>query len=183
MRAAIFAIPVAIILSGCVTGGGYKPVSDKLPELTVSFADSAWTGGAIPTGKQRSNFGGKDESPSFVVTNIPEGTNAIIVEYNDLSFAPLSNGGGHGKIGYWHQGGSKATLPSVPGYSTKMPEGAFIEARALSSGQYASPGYLAPCSGGRGNKYEAIVMAVQKAKKDGEENRLLAKKKIIIGTY
>ena len=39
--------------------------------------------------------------PHFVVSNIPEGTNAIIVvEYNDLSFPPLSSGGGHGKIGY-----------------------------------------------------------------------------------
>ena len=41
--------------------------------------------------------------PHFVVSDIPEGTNAIIVlEYNDLSFPPLSSGGGHGKIGYWH---------------------------------------------------------------------------------
>lgn len=183
MRSVISLLPLAFILGGCVTSGSYKPVSENLPELTVSFADPAWTGGAIPSGKQCSNFGGKDESPSFVVENIPAGANAIIVEYNDLGFAPLSSGGGHGKIGYWIEAGNKAVLPSVPGYSTKMPEGAFIEARALASGQYASPGYLAPCSGGRGHQYVADVKAVYKAKKDGEENRLLAKKRIVIGTY
>lgn len=183
MRIAVAVASLALTLGACVTGGNYKPVAENLPELKVSFADPAWTGGAVPAGKQCSNFGGQDESPSFVVENIPAGANAIIVEYNDLDYGPLSSGGGHGKIGYWHNGGNKAVLPAVPGYSTALPNGAFIEAKALSSGQYASQGYLAPCSGGRGHKYVAEVKAVYKARKEGEENRLLAKQRIVIGTY
>ena len=35
------------------------------------------------------------------VENIPAGANAIIVEFNDRSYQPLSYDGGHGKIGYW----------------------------------------------------------------------------------
>lgn len=183
MNKLIAIAPLALILSACVTGGGYKPVADKLPALKVSFADPAWTGKQIPAGQQCQMFSGKGATPPLVVENIPAGANAIIVEFNDLSFAPLSNGGGHGKIGFWHKGGERAVLPAVPGETATLPAGSFLEARALSTGNYASPGYLPPCSGGRGNLYVADVKAVYKASKEGEENRLFAEQRITLGNY
>lgn len=176
-------VSAALLASACVSGGGYKPVSSELPGLKLSFSDPAWTGGPLPDGQQCAVFGGKGATPPLRVEGIPPGANAIIVEFNDLNFAPLSSGGGHGKIGFWHDGTSVAALPAVPGDTAQLPEGSFVEARAQSTGMYASPGYLPPCSGGRGHVYVADVKAVYKAKKEGEENRLLAQQRITIGTY
>ncbi len=177
------AIPLGLVLSACVSGGGYKPVSAQLPELEVGFAAPEWTGGALPAGQQCSLFGGKGATPPLRLGSIPAGANAIIVEFNDLDFAPLSSGGGHGKIGFWHNGGTSVELPAVPGDTATLPDGSFVEARARSTGMYASPGYLPPCSGGRGHTYVADVKAVYKARKEGEENRLLAQRRIVIGKY
>lgn len=182
MKKVLLAVSVSFLMMGCVTGGGYKPVAENLPQLKVSFADPAWTGKAIPPGQHCQLFGGKGATPALKVENIPAGVNAIIVEFNDLSFGPLSNGGGHGKIGYWVKGAS-ATLFSVPGDTDKLPEGAFIESRARSTGQYASVGYLPPCSGGKGNTYAAEVKAVFKATDDPEANKLFATGKITLGNY
>ena len=182
MKKILLAISLSSLMIGCVTGGGYKPVSDNLPQLKVSFADPAWTGKAIPQGQHCQLFGGKGATPALKVENIPAGANAIIVEFNDLSFAPLSNDGGHGKIGYWVKG-SSAVLISTPGETDKLPEGTFIESRARATGQYASPGYLPPCSGGKGNTYVAEVKAVFKSQNDKDANKLLATGKITLGSY
>ena len=177
-------IALTMLLVGCVSTGGYKPSSENLPALKVTLADPAWTGGTIPSGQQCKMFGGNGATPKLKIENIPAGTNAIIVEYNDLSFAPLSSGGGHGKIGFWIENKTTVVLPSIPGETAKIDiDGAFIEARALSTGQYASPGYLPPCSGGRGHNYVADVKAVFKSTTNKEENRLLAQQRIKIGNY
>lgn len=184
MKLAITIIPAVLLTVGCASSGVYKPASDSIPTLKVSFADSAWTGNTIPSGEQCQMFGGKGSTPALKIENIPAGANAIIVEYNDLSYAPLSSGGGHGKIGFWIKHSGSTTLDSVPGETAQLSvEGSFVEARALSTGEYASPGYLPPCSGGRGNTYVADVKAVYKATKEGEENRLLAQQRIKLGTY
>ncbi|MFV0662623.1 hypothetical protein [Denitromonas sp.] len=182
MKAIIISAIVAAVISGCVSGGGYRPVSDQLPSLTVAFADSAWTGNAIPNEGVCSNFGGKDMSPALKVSGIPAGANAIIIQFNDRDYGPLSSGGGHGTLGYWVTGTS-ATLPAVKGFGTDVPDGVFIEAPAYGTGAYRSPGYLAACSGGRGHTYEAVIKAVYKAKKSGEESRLLAESVLAIGRY
>ncbi|TVO67190.1 hypothetical protein FHP89_03440 [Denitromonas ohlonensis] len=145
--------------------------------------DSAWDGKTIPPDSVCSNFGGKDVSPALKVSNIPTGANAIIIQFNDRDYGPLSNNGGHGTIGYWVSGGGSATLPSVKGFSAEMPAGAFIEARSYGQGAYRSPGYLAPCSGGRGHAYEAVVKAVYKAKSPNEESRLLAETTLLLGRF
>lgn len=180
---AVIFVPAALLIGGCVSSGGYKPVSENLPALKVSFADPAWKGQTIPAGQHCRLFGGKGATPALKVENIPAGANAIIVEYNDLSYSPLSSDGGHGKIGYWIKGNS-VVLPSVPGETAQLGvKDSFVEAAARSTGQYASPGYLPPCSGGRGNNYVADVKAVYKASKEGEESRLLARQRIQLGAY
>ena len=105
------------------------------------------------------------------------------MEFNDRSYQPLSYDGGHGKIGYWiEEGSTSAMLPSVPGEAKDLPEGSFVEKRNRATGDYARPGYLPPCSGGRGNKYFAEVKAVEKV--EGKKKpEVLAKAKIQLGKY
>jgi hypothetical protein len=170
-----------VFLAGCDTAGGYRPVSDRLGALTVSFAGGGWTGQSLPPGQHCRRWGGDGATPPLRIEGIPAGVNAIILEFNDLDFAPLATDGGHGKIGFWHEGGASATLPAVPGGTATLPAGSFVEAHAR--GQNATGGYQPPCSGGRGNVYAADVKAVYKARKEGEENKLFATGHIRIGRY
>ena len=179
MKKMIAVASVAVLVVGCQTTGDYKPVSEKLPSLNVSFTDSAWNGKKLPNGQQCSKFGGKGSTPSMMVSGIPSGVNAVIVEFNDEDYAPLSSGGGHGSIGFWVSG-SSAKLISAPGETDKMPSGVFIERK---NGSYYTAGYLPPCSGGKGNTYSAVVKAVYKAKKEGEPSKLFAVGNIKLADY
>jgi len=172
----------AVLLTACQTTT-YKPVSEKLPVLTVSFADTAWDGKTVPKGQQCNKFGGSGATPSLVVEGIPAEANAIIVEFNDASYMELSTDGGHGKIGFWVDGAGKAVLASVKGHTDKLPDGTFVEKRNRASGSYATPGYLPPCSGGAGNSYFANVKAVYKAKSEKEKSKLFATGTIQLGKY
>jgi hypothetical protein len=151
-------------------------------DLSVTFADPAWNGNRIPAGQHCTKFGGRGATPAFTVEGIPAEADAIVVEYNDRSYHPLSYGGGHGKIGYdITPGVGKATLPSVPGEKADgLPAGTWVVRRNRATGDYARPGYLPPCSGGRGNTYFAEVIAV---KKDGDDYDELASTKITLGRY
>ena len=145
--------------------------------LTVGFADSAWTGKAIPKNQHCTKFGGKGATPPLNVSGLPPGTAMIVVEFNDRDFSPLSRDGGHGIIGFKHSGGDSATLPAVPGETATMPEGVVLVKKNQASGSFYRPGYLPPCSGGRNHKYFAVVKARDAAGKD------LAEAKITIGRY
>lgn len=179
-KVALLAV-TAFGLAACQTTG-YQPVSDRLPSLTLAFADASWNGKTIPVGQHCRQFGGNGATPALRVSGIPAGANAVIVEFNDLSFPQLSTDGGHGKIGFWVSG-ETATLPPVPGGTDEMPSGTFLEANNRGTGGWTAAGYLPPCSGGRGNLYAADVKAVYKPTKDGEQGRLLATGKIELGRY
>lgn len=173
-----------LALSACQTVSTYVPGSDKLPELKVSFADPLWNGEKIPASQVCSLYGGEASTPKLHVTNVPDGANAIIVEFNDRSYAPLSYNGGHGKIGFWlEEENDPVTLKSVPAESQALPNPAFIEADSRGRGRYAKPGYLPPCSGGKGNAYFAKIKAVYKAQDKAEQNKLLATGQIELGRY
>lgn len=151
-------------------------------ELKVSFADSAWNGKKVPAGQQCTKFGGKGATPSLKVEGIPPEANAIIVEFNDRSYHPLSYDGGHGKVRFSLKGGeTSVVLPAVPGEIDKFPEGIFLEKRNQATGEYARPGYLPPCSGGNGNAYFADVLAVEKV--GSNKPKVLAKTRIELGSY
>ena len=151
-------------------------------ELTVTLTDPAWNGFQIPAGQQCAKFGGKGAAPATRIGNIPAGTNAIVVEFNDRDYQPLSNDGGHGKIGFWiKQGAKSADLPAVSGETDKMPKGAFLEARNRATGSYATGGYLPPCSGGRGHVYFADIKAVRKT--EGERPKVLVETRFLLGQY
>ncbi|MEO0402943.1 MAG: hypothetical protein AAF214_11260 [Pseudomonadota bacterium] len=158
-----------------------KSVLLSLPVLamsaSVALADlkaqvlSPWDGKKVPAGQECVLHGGKGSTPPFQATGIPAGAVWLIVEYNDKSFKPLSRNGGHGTIGY-AVNGTSAKLPAVPGMTARMPKGVQVIAAAKSTGDYASPGYLPPCSGGRGNSYEAVVKAVDASGKVLDQTRM-----------
>lgn len=146
--------------------------------LTIAFADPLWTGDKIPAGQHCRLLGGDGSTPAFAVSGIPEGTAQINAEFNDESYKPLSKDGGHGIIGFTVAStDGTATLPSVPGYSTDLPEGAMVVAKARTRAPYDSVGYLPPCSGGVGNTYAAVLRALAA---DGTE---LASGHIVLGKY
>lgn len=159
----------------------YMP-TEHLVKLEVSFADKAWDGITVPEGEQCSMFGGNGSSPSLIVSNIPDGVNALIISFSDRSFKANDNGG-HGIIGIWLEEGQKSvTVPSVLAESLEMPEGMFIEAN-FRSNRGKSGAYLPPCSGGRGNEYYATIKAVYRSDNDTEESMLLGESIIEMGRY
>jgi len=118
-----------------------------------------WDGVNVPNGQQCRLFDGNGATPMIILQGLPEGTTQMRVEFNDKSYAPLAENGGHGVIGF-QLSGPDAVLPSVPGMTAYLPSGVEVLAAARSGGQYASAGYLPPCSGGRGNRYMADVIAL-----------------------
>ncbi len=170
--APIFCLTVFIVGLGTV----------KADELTVEFADSAWDGVTIPEGQHCKKFGGKGATPPLTVNNIPAQANAIVVEFNDLDFQPLSKKGGHGRVGFEiEMGAGTAQLPAVPGGTKKMPDGVWLVKKNRATGGWRSPGYLPPCSGGQGNTYVADVLAVEKTSK--KKYKVLSKARIVMGSY
>ena len=160
------------------------PMVAAAAELTVAFADPAWTGGKIPAGQHCKKFGGNGATPPLVVSGIPAGANAIVVEFNDLSYSKLSRDGGHGKVGFLiPEGAVEATLIAVPGGTNDLPDGTWLVKKNRAKGAWRSAGYLPPCSGGKRNTYAADVIAVTidpASKKVQEE---LAEATITIGKY
>lgn len=134
-------------------------------EFTVTIG-APWGGVDVPEGQQCRLFGGDGATPPMQITGLPEGTVTVHVEFNDKSYGPLADNGGHGIIRFDAAAGD-TSLPSVPGMTAVLPDGAFVVSAARSTGQYASDGYLPPCSGGRGNRYSADVIAF-----DAAQNRL-----------
>ena len=107
------------------------------------------------------NWKGKPLTCDDPLLSYTEGTAQINVEFNDESYRPLSTDGGHGIIGFTvTPAGGAATLPSVPGYTADLPEGAMVVAKARTRAPYDSEGYLPPCSGGMGNTYSATLRAL-----------------------
>lgn len=171
IRGAFIALTGALLV-GCQSSG-----EKQLPPLTLAFADAAWTGERIPEGQQCTKFGGKGGTPALSVSGIPAGTAELVVEFNDRSYAPLSSDGGHGKIGFAHDGTASTVLASVPGETDALPTGARVVKKNRATGSFARPGYLPPCSGGKGNTYFADVIARDAG------GAPLASGRIIIGRY
>ena len=144
--------------------------------LKVTFANSRWDGRSVPAGMQCARQGGVNPaSPALRVSGIPAGTTRLIVEFDDESYQPLSYDGGHGKFGVEVDGKSEVVIPAIPeGITTGFPPGVSMVAGNRSG---MGPGYLAPCSGGRGNRYSVTIRAVSAT------NKKLAEGYIILGAY
>lgn len=150
--------------------------SAAFADMTVQLG-GGWDGRKVPAGQHCHLSGGKGSTPPMTVSGIPAGTVWLIAYYNDKSYSPLSQNGGHGTIGYPVKGAT-ADLPAVPGMTAKLPGGVRVIKPARATGDYASPGYLPPCSGGRGNRYTVDIRAV-----DASGKVLSELKNVDIGKY
>lgn len=150
----------------------------------VRFADPAWDGKKIPAGQVCQKFGGANaRSPSLMIENIPAGADALLVSFNDESYAPMDKGG-HGVLSFAHDGSATATLPAVPGETDSLPAGVTAFAKHRGTGWSGTGGaYLPPCSGGRGNTYTIAISAVKMNSDKTSIANKLAEKKFTLGTY
>ncbi|MGD9864985.1 MAG: hypothetical protein AB7S99_17425 [Pseudodonghicola sp.] len=153
----------------------FAGAAPALAEFTAGLA-APWDGKRIPAGMQCQQQGGKGLTPPIVLSDIPEGTEYVLVEFNDRDYRPLSTRGGHGTLIYPVKGRT-ATLPQVPGGTTQLPKGVQVFRGNRATGPFASPGYIGPCSGGRGNMYAATVKAM-----DGG-GKALATTRVNLGRY
>lgn len=173
-------LPLAL-LAGCGTSSPYQ-ASGPLGRLQIQLTDPAWDGRSIPPGQHCRWAGGHGSTPPLRIDGIPQGANALIVEFSDHSWFPMDHGG-HGSIGIRLQPGQRsASLPVIAGESFQLPAGLFLE-HAHRGGRGEPGAYLPPCSGGRGNHYYATVRAVYKPQRPEETPRLLAEESIELGKY
>jgi len=128
----------------------------------VGTLGAPWDGVNVPKGQHCQLLQGEGSTPPMTLTGLPAGTVAVHLEFNDLTYTPLSTDGGHGIIGI-RVTGPDADLPSVPAMTDVLPEPAFVVKKARAPSPYNSDGYLPPCSGGRGNEYSVTVKAVDAA--------------------
>ena len=169
-------------LFGYATSGGCEPVSQPIP-FQASLAESNWNGKIIPQGQQCEKFGGQGSTPRLTVKNIPNETNALIMEYSDKDNTRMDLGG-HGKIGYnIQQGTSEVTIPSVPGHSFALPEGFFLVAAHNNPAMHTAGAYLPPCSGGKGHLYYVTIKAVHKPAASEQDAKVLETVQVDLGTY
>ncbi|MDK3017945.1 YbhB/YbcL family Raf kinase inhibitor-like protein [Pseudodonghicola flavimaris] len=144
-------------------------------DFTAGLA-APWNGKTIPKGAQCGQQGGSGLTPPIVLSGLPKGTVAVLVEYDDRDYRPLSSGGGHGILLYPVKG-SSATLPQVPEMTAKLPHGVRVYKPSRASGKFKTPGFIGPCSGGRHNMYTATIKPI-----DGQ-GQVLGKVKIKLGRY
>lgn len=161
-----FSLACALVLIGA---------SAAMAEMSVKL-EGGWNGKAVPKGQNCTLFGGKGATPPMKVTGLPAGTAWVYVEYNDKDYRPLSKNGGHGVIGY-PANGNAVDLYSVPGLVGKLPGKARVVSAARGTGDYASNGYMPPCSGGAGNRYFAVIKAIS------SDGKVLEKQQVNIGRY
>jgi hypothetical protein len=131
--------------------------------LRAEFADSEWNGSSVPSGQQCSYHGGTNPStPQILVSDIPEGSTAIVLEFSDRDWGPMDNGG-HGKIGYTvDEGTSEVLIPTVRANTFNLPDGFFLVREHQGPASAGEPGaYMPPCSGGLSNAYYVTIKAVE----------------------
>ena len=119
--------PYDLVLAsaGCKRTFFGNELVDAPAALKVAFADATWDGKAVPADEVCKPRGGKNPaSPRLAVSGIPAGADTLVVEFNDLSYAKLSSGGGHGAFSVAvPKGQASLTVPAVPGETLVLPAG------------------------------------------------------------
>ena len=137
--------------------------------MDVRFADTAWDGVTVPEQQQCQKFGGINPStPKWIVSDIPAGSNAIILEYSDRNYEKMNNGG-HGKMSFAINSSTESVeIPTVPGHTFKIPtEFTMIEAHR-GQGWDKEGAYMPPCSGGKGHAYYVTIKTLKDDKVTAE---------------
>lgn len=149
-------------------------------DMTVTLADPAWDGKTVPASQVCGRFGGKGAvSPRMQAANLPDGVVAIEVWFSDDNNDRM-NWGGHGKVKYAVPAGAKTfELVSFPAESDDLPDGV-VSVRDHKGAQWSGTegAYLPPCSGGRGHRYSAYILA-----RDADGDRVGPRLKVKLGTF
>ncbi|MEL0628969.1 hypothetical protein [Psychromonas aquatilis] len=146
-------------------------------ELDVVLADSAWDGKTIPEGQQCQKFGGVDPAtPALKISDIPAGTDSIILSYSDRDSERMNNGG-HGSMLYRIDDASTVVdIPPVAGHSYELPENFTMLEEHRGANWDKAGAYMPPCSGAKGHAYYLTVKAM-----DGDN--VTASSMIELGKY
>lgn len=136
-------------------------LSTAAAALDVKFADCEWDGMKIPEGQQCQKFGGDNPStPRLIVTDIPVGSNGILLEYSDRDSERMNNGG-HGKMKFTLISlSTEVKIPSVPGHTFDLPPSFTIIEAHRGAGWDKAGAYMPPCSGGKGHEYYLTIKSV-----------------------
>jgi hypothetical protein len=130
--------------------------------VEVKFFNSSWDGVKVPEGQQCQKFGGiKPSTPTLLVTEIPVGSDSIVLEYSDRDSERMNNGG-HGIMSYAISAETKTTLiPSVLGHTFDLPK-KFTMIEAHRSPTWDTAGaYMPPCSGSKNHAYYVTLKTMQ----------------------
>lgn len=133
------------MLSACSsTPDTLENLSNKLVvELSpVSF----WDGKIFPPSGFCQLMGGLGQTPTFVVKHAPKGTNAILIEIDNLSIDGLDSKGGLGTYGYVYKAelGEEVTLLPIPGGVSDLEAPAFLE-KSHRVPERKPAAYMPPC--------------------------------------
>lgn len=136
-------------------------VSTNVFSLDAKIADAAWNGIKVPEGQQCQKFGGKNPStPKLIVSEIPENTNELVLEYSDRDSDRMNNGG-HGMMSFTLDSPkTEVQIPSVPGHTFDIPSAFKMIEAHRGPGWDKAGAYMPPCSGGKGHAYYVTVKAV-----------------------
>jgi len=140
----------------------FSSFSSAVVAIEVSFADPLWNGVLVPEGQQCQKFGGNNPStPEWRITDIPAGSDLIVLEYSDRDSKRMDNGG-HGQMSFAIDATTQAiNIPSVAGHSfTLPPKFTMIEAHR-GTGWDIDGAYMPPCSGGKDHAYYVTIKIVK----------------------
>ncbi len=151
---------------------------DKVGAMTARFIDGGWDGIAVPASQVCKKFGGSGTTPRLALDGYHTGTQVILLAFNDETYEPM-NSGGHGIVGF-RINGKYASTGAMAGEVNIVSQGNFIVANNRGG---EVPGYLPPCSGGRGNLYSVTVMAVTWADTNPPSYRVLNQTRVELGRY
>ncbi|APZ42198.1 hypothetical protein [Acidihalobacter ferrooxydans] len=145
------ALTLALLGSGTANAANLKAHLDA----------PGWNGRVIPPGQQCHRFGGHGATPRIAVSDIPPGTQALVLAFSDQDYPPM-NHGGHGVIAYILPPGTGTTalVPSVPGHTFDLPHGFFIVHPHANPKHDIAGAYMPPCSGGKRHMYSVTLEAV-----------------------
>ena len=130
--------------------------------IEVKLSDVNWDGITIPQGQQCQKFGGvQPATPALQVSNIPSGSDSIILEYSDRDSEKM-NHGGHGRMLYSIDSSAKIiNIPRVAGHTYDLPEKFTMLEAHRGAGWDKEGAYMPPCSGGKAHAYYLTVKSMK----------------------
>lgn len=141
-------------------------------KMQVEFMGDKWDGKAIPGDEICIRQGGRGHTPPLRVRNIPNGTDFLLLEFNDATNFEDSYDGALGKIGVWHDGTAELHIPPIFGETNKLPSFAFAE--KLHEGEFSKGViYMPPCNSGPKHDYFMKIKAVDLKKTNSGTRKIV----------